>query len=97
MTKREYFGLLLCHAPDADSKFLVDVLDTFTTIRVAVAYVTPDGEKLTSFPADLSLVSDCLGSTMIPGLIRIPAQQMHGGIRRLTRLAKLYERSTCMV
>jgi adenylosuccinate synthase len=33
------------------------VLDTFPTIRVAVAYVTPDGEKLTSFPADLNLVS----------------------------------------
>lgn len=35
----------------------VDVLDTFPTIRVAVAYVTRDGKKLTSFPADLSLVS----------------------------------------
>ena len=59
LTKREYFGLLLRHAPDANSKFSVDVLDTFTTIRVAVAYITPDGEKLTTFPADLSLVSDC--------------------------------------
>ena len=35
----------------------LDVLDTFDPIRVAVAYVTPDGEKLTMFPADLNLVS----------------------------------------
>jgi adenylosuccinate synthase len=35
------------------------VLDTFPTIRVAVAYVTPSGEKLTSFPADLNLLSQC--------------------------------------
>ncbi|CAM1504156.1 Fc.00g017470.m01.CDS01 [Cosmosporella sp. VM-42] len=37
----------------------LDVLDTFETIRVAVAYVTPDGEKLTSFPADLSILDKC--------------------------------------
>ena len=37
--------------------FLVDVLDTFSIIRVATAYITPDGERITSFPADLSLVS----------------------------------------
>lgn len=57
LTKRECFGFRPWHAPEADSKVLVDVLDTFPTIRVAVAYVTPAGEKLTSFPADLSLVS----------------------------------------
>lgn len=57
LTKRECSGLRPWHAPEADSKVLVDVLDTFPTIRVAVAYVTPAGEKLTSFPADLSLVS----------------------------------------
>ncbi|MCJ1234163.1 hypothetical protein MMC14_002121 [Varicellaria rhodocarpa] len=37
----------------------LDVLDTFPTIRAAVAYVTSDGEKLTSFPADLSLLDKC--------------------------------------
>lgn len=37
----------------------LDVLDTFPTIRVATAYVTPDGEKLTSFPADLSVLEKC--------------------------------------
>lgn len=57
LTKREYFGLHIWHAPEADSKFSLDVLDTFPTIRVAVAYVTPDGGKLTSFPADLSLIN----------------------------------------
>ena len=50
-------GFVLGMLQKLDSKFLVDVLDTFPTIRVAVAYVTPAGEKLTSFPADLSLVS----------------------------------------
>ncbi len=34
----------------------LDVLDTFSSIRVAVAYCTANGEKLTSFPADLSLL-----------------------------------------
>ncbi|MCJ1331663.1 hypothetical protein MMC10_008354 [Thelotrema lepadinum] len=37
----------------------LDVLDTFDPIRVAVAYVTPDGEKLTMFPADLNLLEKC--------------------------------------
>lgn len=37
----------------------LDVLDTFSLIRVAVAYCTSDGEKLTSFPADLSLLENC--------------------------------------
>ena len=37
----------------------LDVLDSFATIRVAVAYCTTDGEKLTSFPADLSLLENC--------------------------------------
>jgi len=37
----------------------LDVLDTFPTIRVATAYITPDGEKLTSFPADLNLLEKC--------------------------------------
>ncbi|KAH8900953.1 P-loop containing nucleoside triphosphate hydrolase protein [Thozetella sp. PMI_491] len=37
----------------------LDVLDTFPTIRVATAYITPDKEKLTSFPADLSLLEKC--------------------------------------
>ncbi|KAK5993562.1 Adenylosuccinate synthetase [Cladobotryum mycophilum] len=37
----------------------LDVLDTFPIIRVGVAYITPDGEKLTSFPADLSLLEKC--------------------------------------
>lgn len=46
----------MVYALDSDYLFLVDVLDTFPTIRVATAFVTPDGEKLTSFPADLSLV-----------------------------------------
>ncbi|EPE08552.1 adenylosuccinate synthetase [Ophiostoma piceae UAMH 11346] len=31
----------------------LDVLDTFPTIRVATAYITPDGRKVTTFPADL--------------------------------------------
>jgi adenylosuccinate synthase len=37
----------------------LDVLDTFKTIRVGTAYVTPEGEKLTSFPADLNLLGKC--------------------------------------
>lgn len=37
----------------------LDVLDTFPLIRVAVAYHTANGEKLTSFPADLSLLDKC--------------------------------------
>ena len=37
----------------------LDVLDTFPLIRVAVAYCTSNGEKLTSFPADLSLLDNC--------------------------------------
>ncbi|KAI1815499.1 adenylosuccinate synthetase [Poronia punctata] len=37
----------------------LDVLDTFATIRVAVAYITPDGERITSFPADLNFLEKC--------------------------------------
>lgn len=37
----------------------LDVLDTFSTIRVAVAYCISAGEKLTSLPADLSLLDNC--------------------------------------
>ena len=37
----------------------LDVLDSFPIIQVAVAYITPEGEKLTSFPADLSLLDKC--------------------------------------
>ncbi|KAI3331564.1 adenylosuccinate synthetase [Xylariaceae sp. AK1471] len=37
----------------------LDVLDTFPTIRVAVAYITPDGERITSFPADLNFLAKC--------------------------------------
>lgn len=37
----------------------LDVLDTFPTILVATAYITPGGGKLTSFPADLSLLEKC--------------------------------------
>ncbi|CAD6586260.1 MAG: hypothetical protein ASARMPRED_002486 [Alectoria sarmentosa] len=33
----------------------LDVLDSFPVIRVATAYITPEGKTLTSFPADLSL------------------------------------------
>ncbi|EFX00192.1 adenylosuccinate synthetase [Grosmannia clavigera kw1407] len=32
----------------------LDVLDTFPIIRVATAYITPEGEKVTTFPADLN-------------------------------------------
>lgn len=36
----------------------LDVLDTFSTIKIATAYINPDtGEKLESFPADLDLLS----------------------------------------
>ncbi|CAK7212313.1 Adenylosuccinate synthase [Sporothrix curviconia] len=31
----------------------LDVLDTFPTIRVATAYITPDGKKVTTFPSSL--------------------------------------------
>ena len=31
------------------------MLDSFPVIRVATAYITPEGKTLTSFPADLSL------------------------------------------
>ena len=37
----------------------LDVLDTFTVVRVAVAYHTSTGERLTTFPADLSLLDKC--------------------------------------
>lgn len=37
----------------------LDVLDTFSTIQVAVAYIGPDGEKLTTFPADLNILNSC--------------------------------------
>lgn len=37
----------------------LDVFDTFPTIRVAVAYITPQGEKITTFPADLSILDNC--------------------------------------
>ncbi|ROW14610.1 hypothetical protein VPNG_03143 [Cytospora leucostoma] len=37
----------------------LDVLDSFETIRVGVAYITADGQRLTSFPADLSLLENC--------------------------------------
>ncbi|KAI0509270.1 adenylosuccinate synthetase [Xylaria bambusicola] len=37
----------------------LDVLDTFPTIQVAVAYITPDGERITSFPADLNYLDKC--------------------------------------
>ena len=37
----------------------LDVLDQISPIRVAVAYRTVNGEKLTSFPADLSLLENC--------------------------------------
>ncbi|KAL6717572.1 Adenylosuccinate synthase [Lecanora helva] len=33
----------------------LDVLDTFPMIRVATAYITPGGDRLTTFPADLGL------------------------------------------
>ncbi|KAI2626180.1 adenylosuccinate synthetase [Xylaria nigripes] len=38
----------------------LDVLDTFSTIRVAVAYTTPDGQRITSFPADLDFLETCI-------------------------------------
>jgi adenylosuccinate synthase len=37
----------------------LDVLDTFETIKVAVKYVTPDGQALYGFPADLGLLENC--------------------------------------
>ena len=37
----------------------LDVLDTFPSIKVAIAYVTSKGERLTSFPADLNLLEKC--------------------------------------
>lgn len=58
LTKRMFFGLRICQGAYADSGSSVDVLDSFPEIRVAVAYITPDGNKMTSFPADLSVVSD---------------------------------------
>ena len=36
----------------------LDVLDQISPIRVAVAYHATNGEKLTSFPADLSLLEN---------------------------------------
>ncbi|OAA65662.1 adenylosuccinate synthetase [Niveomyces insectorum RCEF 264] len=32
----------------------LDVLDTFPVIRVATAYIAPDGKRVTTFPADLN-------------------------------------------
>lgn len=90
LTKREYIGLRFGHALEADSKFSVDVLDTFPTIRVAVAYGTAQGEKLTSFPADLSLVSGSPWRPIFSYWTRIPARQLHSSLRRLSRLAKLH-------
>ncbi|KAL8930144.1 MAG: hypothetical protein Q9208_000761 [Pyrenodesmia sp. 3 TL-2023] len=37
----------------------LDVLDTLPTIRVAVAYITADGEKLTMFPAGVRILDKC--------------------------------------
>lgn len=37
----------------------LDVLDTFPTLKVAVAYKTPDGKEIEYFPADLSLLEKC--------------------------------------
>lgn len=36
----------------------LDVLDTFETVKIAIAYVHPEtGEEVASFPADLNLLS----------------------------------------
>lgn len=37
----------------------MDVLDDMSPIRVAVAYRAANGEKIESFPADLSLLENC--------------------------------------
>ncbi|KAK3934999.1 adenylosuccinate synthetase [Diplogelasinospora grovesii] len=37
----------------------LDVLDTFPTLKVAVAYKTPDGQELDYFPSDLGLLDQC--------------------------------------
>ena len=73
------------------------MLDTFSTIRVAVAYVTLEGEKLSSFPADLSIVSGSSWRFMFPCLLRNVARQMYGRLCRVSRLANLHEGGTDMV
>lgn len=48
-----------CAINDYDSLQLskLDVLDTFDTLKIAIAYKNPDtGEELPSFPADMSLL-----------------------------------------
>jgi adenylosuccinate synthase len=37
----------------------LDVLDSFATIQVGVAYITSDGKKLETFPADLNVLEKC--------------------------------------
>ena len=75
---------------ETDIKFSVDVLDTFPIIRVAVAYFTPEGEKLTSFPANLSLVSEWVILIQCCLLTHFLARQMHGRVHRLSWLANLH-------
>lgn len=57
LTKRKSHLLIVPnHFQVSNETFVVDVLDTFPMIRVAVAYITPEGERITSFPADLNYV-----------------------------------------
>ncbi|KAI0024580.1 Adenylosuccinate synthetase [Xylariomycetidae sp. FL0641] len=37
----------------------LDVLDTFKTLKIAVAYKTPEGKEIDYFPADLSYLEKC--------------------------------------
>ncbi|KAI8634006.1 Adenylosuccinate synthetase [Xylariaceae sp. FL1651] len=37
----------------------LDVLDSFPTIKVATAYIDPNGEELDYFPADLGMLAQC--------------------------------------
>jgi adenylosuccinate synthase len=51
---------MFANTNDSDTSLNItklDVLDTFPTIKVAVAYLDPvSGEELASFPADLELL-----------------------------------------
>lgn len=60
----------------------LDVLDTFSTLKVATAYIHPDtGEKLESFPADLELL----------GRVKIEYKEFKGWEKSTTGAATFFD------
>ncbi|TVY82460.1 Adenylosuccinate synthetase [Lachnellula suecica] len=60
----------------------LDILDSFPTIKIATAYIHPDtGEKLESFPADLSLL----------GRVKVEYKEMKGWEKPTTGAKTFYD------